>query len=162
VIEEGAPADNLLYIVIGGEAVHSKKGRYPLSNRPLDFFGWVPVLDGSPSPVTVMDRTPLAVAVLDLTPRGGRGSPPRHIRNIVIAKLRHYSSSFARTSIADRVASLQQQAEFARYRNAVGSIVITALALLSFYTLALSFLPRFENDLAINFVLSPIFFLPGD
>jgi membrane protease YdiL (CAAX protease family) len=38
----------------------------------------------------------------------------------------------------------------------VGSIVITALGLLSFYTLALSFLPRFENGLAINFVLSPI------
>ena len=122
----------------------------------LTRFGWVPVLDGSPSPVTVMARTPLTVAVLDLTPRGGLGSPARHIRNIVIAKLRHYSSSFARTSIADRVASLEQQAEFARYRNAVGSIVITALALLSFYTLALSFLPRFENDLAINFVLSPI------
>jgi len=53
VIEEGAPADNLLYIVIGGEAAHSKKGRYPLTNRPLDYeivvqgrneiFGWVPV-----------------------------------------------------------------------------------------------------------------------
>ena len=166
VIEEGAPADNLLYIVIDGEAAHSKKGRYPLTNRPLDYeivvqgrneiFGWVPVLDGSPSPVTVMARTPLTVAILDLTPRGGLGSPVRHIRNIVIAKLRHYASSFARTSIADRVASLQQQAEFARYRNAVGSIVITALALLSFYTLALSFLPRFENDLAVNFVLSPI------
>ena len=102
VIEEGAPADNLLYIVIGGEAAHSKKGRYPLTNCPLDYeivvqgrneiFGWVPVLDGSPSPVTVMARTPLTVAVLDLTPRGGLGSPARHIRNIVIAKLRHYSS----------------------------------------------------------------------
>ena len=37
VIEEGALADNLLYIVIGGEAAHSKKGRYPLTNRPLDY-----------------------------------------------------------------------------------------------------------------------------
>jgi uncharacterized membrane protein len=54
------------------------------------------------------------------------------------------------------VAGLQQAAEFARFRNALGSIVITALALLSFYTLALSFLPRFESDLAVNFVLSPI------
>jgi hypothetical protein len=60
VIEEGAPADNLLYIIIDGEVVLTKKGRYPLTSRPLDYeiavrgrneiFGWVSVLDGSPSP----------------------------------------------------------------------------------------------------------------
>jgi len=61
-----------------------------------------------------------------------------------------------RRSFEYRAASLQQEAEFARYRSAVGSIVITALALLSFYTLALSMLPSFENFLAVNFVLSPI------
>ncbi len=166
VVEEGAPPACLLYIIIDGEAALSKRGRYPLTNRPFDYqivirgrneiFGWVSVLDGSPSPVTVTARTPLTVAILDLKKRGGPGSPSRHTRNIVIAEVRYYSSSFARTSIENRVASLQHVAVFARYRNGVGSIVITALALLSFYTLALSFLPRFASDLEFNLVLTPL------
>jgi Cyclic nucleotide-binding domain len=150
VVKEGAPAADLLYIIIQGEAALSKRGRYPLTDRPLDYqiavrgkneiFCWVPVLDGSPSPITVMARTPLTIAILDLKKRGGPGSPSRHTRNVFIAELRHYSLSFARTLIESRVASLQHEAEFSRYRNAVGSIVITALGLLSFYTLALSML----------------------
>jgi hypothetical protein len=177
VVKEGAPAADLLYIIIQGEAALSKRGRYPLTDRPLDYeiavrgkneiFGWVPVLDGSPSPITVMARTPLTIGVLDLKKWGGLGSPSRHTRNVIIAELRHYSSRFVRTSIENRLAGLQHEAEFARYRAAVGSIVITALGLLSFYTLALSMLPRFETDLKVNFVLSPIiilffaaFFLP--
>src|SRR5215472_9999883 len=106
--------------------------------------------------MTVMARTPLTVAILDLRRRGGPGSPARHTRNDIIAELRHHLSSSVRSSFEYRVASLQEEAEFARYRSAVGSIVITALALLSFYTLALSMLPRFANFLAVNFVLSPI------
>jgi membrane protease YdiL (CAAX protease family) len=166
VIEEGAPAAHLLYLIVEGEAALCKRGRSPLTHSPLDYeievrgkkevFGWVSVLDGCPQPMTVMARTPLAVAILDLRKRGGPGSPSRHTINDIIAELRHYLSGSVRSSFEYRVASLQQEAEFARYRGAVGSIVITALALLSFYTLALSMLPRFANFLALNFVLSPI------
>jgi hypothetical protein len=55
--------------------------------------------------------------------------------------------------------SLVKEAEFARYRSAVGSIVIAALSLLSFYTLALSSLPRFDRYLEVNFALSPFIIL---
>ena len=166
VIEEGAPASHLLYIIFEGEAAVCKRGQSPLTDRPFDYqievrgkkevFGWVSVLDGSPQPATVMARTPLTVAILDLRKRGGPGSPARHTTNDIIAELRHHLSSSVRRSFEYRVASLQQEAEFARYRSAVGSIVITALALLSFYTLALSMLPSFKNFLAVNFMLSPI------
>ena len=166
VIEEGSAAARLLYIIIEGEVALCKKGRSPLTNLPFDYeievrrkkeiFGWVSVLDGCPQPVTVVAKTPLTVAILDLRERGGLGSPSRHTINDIIAELRHYLSGSARSSFEYRVASLQQEAEFARYRGAVGSIVITALALLSFYTLALSMLPRFASDLKVNFVLSPI------
>jgi membrane protease YdiL (CAAX protease family) len=177
VIEEGAPAADFLYIIIEGEAALCKKGPSPLTNLPIDYkievrgkkaiFGWVSVLDGCPQPMTVMAKTPLTLATVDLRKRGGVGSPSRHTINDIVAALRSYLSSSARSSFEYRVASLQQEAEFARYRGAVGSIVITALALLSLYTLALSMLPRFANDLQVNFVLSPIiivffavFFLP--
>jgi membrane protease YdiL (CAAX protease family) len=46
-------------------------------------------------------------------------------------------------------------AEFARYKNAVGRIVVTTLAILSFYTLILSILPQFMIALTVNFALSP-------
>ena len=51
--------------------------------------------------------------------------------------------------------SLQNEAEFARYKNAVGRIVVTTLSLLSFYTLLLSLLPQFMVALTVNFAISP-------
>ncbi len=165
VIAEGSPSACLLYIIVEGEAALCKKGRSPLTDQALDYeievrrsydiFGWVSVLDGQPLPITVMARTPLTVAILDLSP-GKPGSDARHIRNVLITELRRYPTSFVRTSLEFHVTSLQHEAEFARYRNAVGSIVITTLALLSFYTLSLSMLPRFESFLEANFALSPI------
>ena len=55
----------------------------------------------------------------------------------------------------NRVESLQNEAEFARYKNAVGRIVVTTLSMLSFYTLLLSVLPSFMVALTVNFALSP-------
>jgi hypothetical protein len=53
---------------------------------------------------------------------------------------------------------LQMNAQdiYARDRSATGSILIAALSLLSFYTLALSSLPRFEHYLGVDFALSPL------
>jgi len=165
VLEEGLPTGSLLYIIVDGEAVLSKKGRCPLSDKPVEFeievrrrneiFGWVSVLDDRPWPLSVTARTPLTVATLDLK-RQEPGSPTAHIRNVLITELRRYLANFVRTSLEYRVGSLEHEAEFARYRNAVGSIVITTLALLSFYTLSLSMLPSFESFLEVNFALSPI------
>ena len=60
IIEEGAPAACLLYIIIEGEVALCKTGRSPLTHRPFDYeievrgknevFGWVSVLDGRPQP----------------------------------------------------------------------------------------------------------------
>ncbi len=165
VIKEGSPTACLLYIIMDGEAVLSKKGRCPLTGQDVDFeievrgrheiFGWVSVLDGRPLPISVMARTPLTVATLDLK-RGEPGSPADQIRTVLIDELRRYLGGFVRSSLEYRVASLQHEAEFAHYRSAVGAIVITTLALLSFYTLFLSMLPSFENFLEVNFALTPI------
>jgi hypothetical protein len=148
VIEEGSPSAYLVYIIIEGEAALCKSGLFP-PNRPLEYkievrgkneiFGWVSVLDGSllAGDGDGKNASHRCHPGFDET---GRPRILRHLRNVLIAELRHYSSSFARTFIENRVAILQHQAEFARYRSAVGTIVITALALLSFYTLALTML----------------------
>ena len=79
----------------------------------------------------------------------------RKLRAAVVAELRRQLTSDLRLSIADRLGSLQQEAEFARYKNAVGRIVVTTLAILSFYTLLLSLLPQFMVALTVNFAISP-------
>ncbi len=165
VVEEGSPASCLLYIIVEGEAALCKKGRSPFSGETLDYeievrgkndiFGAVPVLDGRPMPLTVIAKSHLTVAILDLH-RKNQPTQACNVRNVVVTELRWYLTNTVRNSLEHRVDSLQRDAEFARYRNAVGTIVITALALLSFYTLSLSMLPRFESFLEVNFVLSPI------
>ena len=119
-----------------------------------DIFGWVSLLDGQPLPLRVMAKTPLTLAIVDL--KKSPASPATHIENVLITELRRYPplSASLETLVADLL--LQHEAEFVRYRNAVGSIVITTLALLLFYTLSLSLLPRFQSLLKVNFALSPI------
>ncbi len=165
---EGTASSCFLYIIIEGEAVLSKKARCAVTGAPLSYeievrgknqiFGWISLLDGRPLPMTVMARTALTVAVLDLKD-GGMGSPARHVRNVLITELRRYLACYVRNSLEARADSLQHEAEYAHYRNAVGAIVITTLALLSFYTLTLSLLPRFESAIEVNFALSPIIIL---
>jgi membrane protease YdiL (CAAX protease family) len=176
VVKEGSQPACLLYIIIEGEAALCKMGHSPLTGQALDYelevrrrhqiFGWISVFDKQPLPMSVIARTPLQVAILDLRPKE-RGSPGCLLRNAVIGELRRYLACYVRSSLDFQVVSLQHEAEFARYRSAVGSIVITALALLSFYTLLLSMLPRFESVIEVNFAISPIiiiffaaFFLP--
>ena len=72
-----------------------------------------------------------------------------------MAGLRRQLTADLRMSVADRLDSLQHEAEFARYKHAVGRIVVTTLSLLSFYTLLLSVLPQFMVALTVNFALSP-------
>ncbi len=165
VVREGAPVSCLLYIIVEGEAALCKEGRSPLTGEALnyeidvrgrhDIFGAVPVLDGQPMPVTVIAKTPLTVAILDLK-RGNPAAPGHRIRNTMLTELRRHLANHVRSAFENRAASLQREAEFARYRNAVGSIVIAALALLSFYTLTLNALPRFESYIKVNFALSPV------
>ena len=109
-----------------------------------DIFGWVSLLDGQPLPLRVMAKTPLTLAIVDL--KKSPASPATQRYPPLSASLE--------TLLADLL--LQHEAEFVRYRNAVGSIVITTLALLLFYTLSLSLLPRFQSLLKVNFALSPI------
>src|SRR5208337_2160558 len=144
VIEEASPSHCLLYVIIEGEAVLYKKGRWPLGDQVFEYelevrgkheiFGWVSLLDGKPLPLRAMAKTPLRLAIVDL--KKSPGSPAAHIKNVLITELKRYLSTFVRTSLETRVADLQLEAEFAHYRNAVGSIVITTLALLSFYAVA--------------------------
>lgn len=164
VIAQGQHSLDRIFIIVDGEASLRKTGRSPLTQEPLeyeievrgkgDIFGAMSVLDGEPAPVTMMAKTPLRLAVLDLKPNG-RDGVSRTIRNILIAELRRTLANYVRDSLDKRVDSLRQEAEFSGYRNAVGGIVIAALSLLSFYTLALGTLPSFESYLNVNFALSP-------
>ncbi len=162
--EEGAHNPGSIFIIVHGEAALIKSGRsaaddsvieYMVGVRgPNEIFGAMSVLDGQPASVTVRAKTPLTIAVLDLA-RDGMNKPARRIRNAIVSDLRRRLADRARASIDDKVASLQQEAEFARYRYAVGNILVAALSMLSVYTLALSLIPSFENLLEVNFAASP-------
>jgi membrane protease YdiL (CAAX protease family) len=168
VVREGDPNDHRLFIILDGEAVLCKRGvsaadgaqlNYAIETRSRhDIFGAIWVFDREPFPVSVTAKTPLTLGVVDLKP-DNEDVCSRHIRNVLVAELRRYLGNYLRNSLQLRVDSLAKEAEFARYRGAVGGIVIAALTLLSLYTLALSIMPRFENYLDVNFVLSPFIIL---
>ncbi len=162
--EEGAHNPGSIFIIVHGEAALCKSGRSPVDESvveyqvglrgPNEIFGAMSVLDGQPASVTVKAKTALTIAVLDLS-RKGMNAPARRIRNAIVGELRRRLATRARSSIDEKVASLRQEAEFSRYRNAVGNILVAALSLLSVYTLALSLIPSFDNLLEVNFAASP-------
>ena len=164
VVREGDANDNRLFVILEGEAALCKSARSDSGGPPLDYeieirgrhdlFGAMWVFDQEPLPVSVMAKTPLTVAVIDLKGRG-QNRRERETRNVLIAELRRYLGNYVRKSLRVRVDSLAREAEVSRYRNAVSDIVVASLTLLSFYTLALSTLPRFETYLQVNFALSP-------
>ena len=163
IVEEGAPNPGRLFVVLEGEAILCNRGQAFLSNSMADYetgqrgkhevFGAISFLDGNPFSSSFIAKTPLAVAVLDFSEELSPDS--RKLRADVIAQLRAELTSELRTSISHRVGSLQQEAEFARYKHAVGRIVVTTLSLLSAYTLLLSILPQFMVALTVNFAISP-------
>jgi CRP-like cAMP-binding protein len=164
VVKEGTITRNRIFIIVEGEVSLLKTGYSPLTHERLeyeiekrgkgDIFGAMSVLDGKPVAVTVRAKTPVTIAVLNLKPYR-RNAMCRKIRNILIAELRGSLSNYVRNAIEHKADSLRQEAEFSRYRSAVGGIVIAALSLLSVYTLALRVLPSFESYLNVNFALSP-------
>jgi CRP-like cAMP-binding protein len=164
VLAEGALSRDRIFIITEGEVSVWKTGVSPLTQEAIDYelevrgkgevFGAMSVIDGKPLGVSVTARTPVTIAVLSLKSHR-RNAMCRKIRNILIAELRRSLSDYVRTAIEQKADSLRQEAEFSRYRNSVGSIVIAALSLLSVYTLALGLMPRFEDYLGVNFALSP-------
>ncbi len=164
IIAEGQLSHHHIFIIIEGEVSLCKKPHHPINavnslieletRRRFDIFGGMSALDGRPLSVSAIAKTPLTLAAIDLS-RKSANAPDPSTRNVLIAELRRYLANYVRLSLDYRIDSLAKEAEFSRYRSAVGSIVIAALSLLSFYTLALTSLPRFEHYLGVNFALSP-------
>jgi CRP-like cAMP-binding protein len=164
VLEEGEANPGRLYVVLEGEAALCNRGKtfsthtmaeYETGSRGKhEVIGALSFLDGEPFSSSVLAKTPLTLAVLDFS--GAALLPASHkLKASVVAELRRELTSELRHSIAHRLDSLQNEAEFARYKNAVGRIVVTTLSLLSFYTLLLSVLPQFMVALTVNFAISP-------
>ena len=146
VLEEGEANPGRLYVVLEGEAALCNRGKafsthtmaeYETGSRGKhEVIGALSFLDGEPFSSSVLAKTPLTLAVLDFS--GAALLPAsRKLKASVVAELRRELTSELRHSIAHRLDSLQNEAEFARYKNAVGRIVVTTLSLLSFYTLLL-------------------------
>jgi CRP-like cAMP-binding protein len=164
IFEEGEPNPGRLYIVLEGEASLCNRGMSFSSHKMADYeiavrgknevFGAISFLDGEPFSSSALAKTPLTLAALDFS---ATSLPPasRKLRAWLVAELRRQLTGDLRLSIAGRLGSLQHEAEFARYKNAVGRIVVTTLSLLSFYTLLLSVLPQFMVALTVNFAISP-------
>ncbi len=164
VFEEGERNPGRLHIVLEGEAAVCNKGQAFSTHTKTDYetgmrgkhevIGAISFLDGEPYSSSVIAKTPLTLAVLDFSP-GDLTPASRKLHASVVSELRRQLTSDLRHSVMRRLDSLQQEAEFARYKNAVGRIVVTTLALLSFYTLLLSVLPSFMVALTVNFAISP-------
>jgi CRP-like cAMP-binding protein len=164
IFAEGEPNPGRFFIVLEGEVSLCNRGQafsthtmadYEISVRSKnEVFGTISFLDGEPFSSSAFAKTPVTLAVLCFS-EAGSSAELRKLRAAVVAELRRQLTSDLRHSITDRLGSLQQEAEFARYKNAVGRIVVTTLAILSFYTLLLSLLPQFMVALAVNFAISP-------
>lgn len=164
ILDEGVAYENRIFIVVDGIVSVCKRGRSPVDGRDQDFeieergrhdiFNAISVLDDKPLPFNVIAKTPVTIAVLDLCKKCRNSINPR-IRNSVIADLKRYVADHFRKSFDSKMDSLRREAEYAAYRGAVGNIIVATLSLLSFYTLALSLLPRFEAYLNVNFAITP-------
>jgi len=164
IVEEGAENPGRLYVVLEGEVSLCNRGQAFSTHTMADYeiavrgknevLAAISFLDGEAFSSSAYAKTPLTLAVIDFS---SEPLPPasRKLRAWLVAELRRQLTSGLRHSISDRLGSLQQEAEFARYKNAVGRIVVTTLAILSFYTLLLSLLPQFMVALTVNFAISP-------
>jgi CRP-like cAMP-binding protein len=164
VLEEGAANPGRLYAVLEGEAGLCNRAKsvstgtmaeYETGSRGKhEIIGAISFLDGEPFSSGVLAKTPLTLAVLDFS--GAELSPAScKLKAAVVAGLRRDLTSELRHSIMSHVDSVQNEAEFARYKSAVSRIVVTTLSLLSFYTLLLGLLPQFTMALTVNFAITP-------
>lgn len=164
ILREGDANPGRFYLVLEGEAGLCKSGQSIANKAPVDYeiavrrkhevFGSISFLDGQPFSSGAVAKTPLTLAVVDFS-TSRLSQPSRKLHATLIAALRTEHTSDLRHSISDRVDRLREEAEFMRYKSALGSIVIMTLSLLAFYTLLLSALPKFELVLAVNFAISP-------
>ncbi len=167
-LQQGAKNPGKIYIVLDGQISITKQGISPLESRPADYelavlrraeiFGEVSFVDGRPSSVSFLAKTDVILVVADLTASRRRESI-RRVRDIVAGKLRKHIARQADESVVLRMNSLRLENQLAAYRSGVGHSVMTTLCLLSFYTLTLSFLPKFTSEIHANFVLSPLVIL---
>jgi membrane protease YdiL (CAAX protease family) len=165
VFDEDDTNPGRLYVVLEGEAALCNRGRIFSTHtmaeyetglrRKHEVIGAVSFLDGERYSSSALAKTPLKLAVLDFSPPLSPAS--RKLKAAVAAALRQELTSELPHSILHRLDSLQN--EFARFKNAVGSIVVTTLAILSAYTLLLSLLPAFMVALTVSFALSPFIIL---
>ncbi len=164
-VREGVRGANRIHIILSGEASVCKSGRDPIARHPLDYeiavrgpgelAGSVSVLDNRPASATVVARTPLCAAVLDLDALPG-GALSRKVSNALVTELGRHMAGRLRHSIDQRVDYLRQEAELAGYRNAIGLVLVTALSMLSLYTLALGIIQRWSAGYELRFVLTPL------
>jgi membrane protease YdiL (CAAX protease family) len=163
VFAEGERNPGRLFVVLEGEVSICNRGKAFSTRTMADYeiavlgkdrvLGAVAFLDGGAFASSAFAKTPLTLAVLDFS--GAVSPDAKKLRPALVAELRRKLTMDARASVADRLGSLEQEAEFARYKHAVGRIVVTTLSLLSVYTLLLGLLPLFMVALTVNFAISP-------
>ncbi len=164
ILNEGDQNPGRLYVVLDGDAAICKTGRTLQGGRLTDYeiavrrkneaFGEISFLDGQPAANSVVAKTPMTLAVLDCATCDATPSLQR-LRVSIIGALREQLAAELRESIAGRLGAVQHEAEFSRYKTAIGRILVTTLSLLSFYTLLVSALPKFEHAIEVNFAISP-------
>lgn len=163
VFAEGEPNPGRLFVVLEGEVSLCNRGKAFSTRAMMDYeiavrgkndvLAALSFLDGGAFSSSAFAKTPLTIAVLDFS--GPMPPEARKLRPALVAELRRKLTMDARASVSERLGSLEQEAEFARYKHAVARIVVTTLALLSAYTLLLGLLPIFMVALTVNFAISP-------
>lgn len=165
VLREGSIYRGRVYLILQGKAAAFKQGSSPYDETPADYevavhgrhdvLGATSLLAGEPLAFTIAAKTRLKVAVLDFR-RQAMHARTRRIKMAVFAEIRRSAVSHVKASMAGRVETLRQMAAMSSHRHALGHLIVATLSLLSFYTLALSFLPRLHAFLDVNFAVTPI------
>jgi membrane protease YdiL (CAAX protease family) len=167
-LSEGDNNPGKIYIVLDGQVAIKKEGLSHLETGPEDYelgalrrgeiFGELSFVDGKPSRVSFEAKTEVSLAIADFSAYR-RKQTARRLREVVAGKLRGHIAQHAHESASLRMSAMQLENRLSAYRTGVAHLVVTTLCLFSFYTLALSFLPAFNNEVHANFVLSPLIVL---
>lgn len=165
IVREGECNPGKMFIIMDGEASVCKEGRHPINQSPVKYeiarrgknalIGSISLLDNRPASASVYACTHVKAALLDLEALPN-GRLSRKVRNALASELARHLAARLRRSIDRRVDILRQEAELAGYRNAIGMVIVTALSVLSFYTLTLSLVPSIKAALGTNVALSPL------
>lgn len=164
-VEEGDRNRGRLYVLLEGDVVVCKQAYSEVEGAEieveivkcerLEVIGDTSLIDQKPAVATIRAKQPSRVALVDLSDTRG-DADGKALRNAMTQFLAADLSAQLRRTKTVRADTLKKQHEITRIQQGIGSFLIAALTILSFYTLSLSLVPALNAFFDANFILTPI------